>query len=163
MGWRAVTVRGYVPTANMPDTARVDPHGTLREASALTDHRLLLLVEDEPDVAAFLRDLFELDGWTVEIVAHGRDALARLRECEYRVIVSDLVMPELDGAALYREVARWRPELLPRFIFISGFADTETADFIRQTRVPMISKPFRFDEIRTAITEVLGSVPPAIS
>ena len=117
-------------------------------------------MEDEPDVAAFLRDLFELDGWAVEIVPNGRRALECLREREYRVIISDLVMPELDGAGLYREVARWRPELLPRFVFISGYADTDTADFIRQTRVPMISKPFRFDEIRAAIEEVLGSVPP---
>jgi two-component system NtrC family sensor kinase len=120
----------------------------------------LLLVEDEPEVADFLRDLFALDGWTVEIVANGRGALELLRERPYQVIVSDLVMPELDGAGLYRAVARWRPELLPRFIFISGFADSDTADFIRQTRAPMISKPFRFDEIRAAIDEVLGSVPP---
>ncbi len=112
-------------------------------------------------MAAFLRDLFELDGWMVVTVANGRRALDSLRQHEYRVIVSDLVMPELDGAGLYREVASWRPELLPRFIFISGFADTDTADFIRQTRAPMISKPFRFDEIRAAIDEVLGSVPPA--
>ena len=111
-------------------------------------------------MATFLRDLFELDGWTVEIVANGRRALDSLRERDYRVIVSDLVMPDLDGAGLYREVSRWRPELLARFIFISGFADTETADFIRQTRAPMISKPFRFDEIRAAIEEVLRSVPP---
>jgi DNA-binding NtrC family response regulator len=128
-------------------------------APSPNDHRLLL-VEDEPDVAAFLRDLFELDGWTVEVVVNGRRALDSLHQREYRVIVCDLVMPELDGAALYREVARWRPELLPRFIFISGFADTDTADFIRQTRAPVISKPFRFDEIRAAIEEVLGSVPP---
>lgn len=111
-------------------------------------------------MAAFLRDLFELDGWTVETVTNGRDALDSLRQRAYRVIVCDLVMPDLDGAGLYREVARWRPELLPRFIFISGFADTGTADFIRQTRAPIISKPFRFDEIRAAIDEVLGSVPP---
>jgi DNA-binding response OmpR family regulator len=123
--------------------------------------RSLLLVEDEPEVAAFLRDLFELDGWTVEIVPDGQRALEALRAREYRVIVSDLIMPELDGAGLYQEVARWRPELLPRFIFISGFADTATAALIRETRAPMISKPFRFDEIRQAIDEVLGAEPRA--
>jgi len=105
--------------------------------------------------------LFELDGWAVDIVADGRQALEALHEREYRVIVSDIVMPEMDGAGLYREVARWRPELLPRFIFISGFADTDTADFLRQTRAPMISKPFRFEEIRQAVDDVLGAGPPA--
>ena len=119
----------------------------------LTWEQGLLLVEDEPEVAAFLRDLFELDGWVVDIVPNGRRALEALHGRDYRVIVSDLVMPELDGAELYREVARWQPALLPRFIFISGFADTDTAAFIRQTRAPMISKPFRFDEIRQAIAD----------
>jgi len=122
--------------------------------------RSLLLVEDEGEVAAFLRDLFALDGWVVDVVTDGRQALAALQVRDYRVIVSDIVMPEVDGAGLYREVARWRPELLPRFIFISGFADTDTADFLRQTRAPMISKPFRFDEIRQAVDEVLGTEPP---
>jgi DNA-binding NtrC family response regulator len=131
-----------------------------REASALRE-RSLLLVEDEGEVAAFLRDLFALDGWVVDVVTDGRQALAALQVRDYRVIVSDIVMPEVDGAGLYREVARWRPELLPRFIFISGFADTDTADFLRQTRAPMISKPFRFDEIRQAVDEVLGTEPPA--
>lgn len=96
----------------------------------------------------------------VDVATNGRQALAALRERDYRVIVSDIVMPDVDGAGLYREVARWRPELLPRFIFISGFADTDTADFLRQTRAPMISKPFRFDEIRQAVDEVLGAEPP---
>jgi two-component system cell cycle sensor histidine kinase/response regulator CckA len=123
--------------------------------------RSLLLVEDEGEVAAFLRDLFVLDGWVVDVVTDGRQALEAMRERDYRVIVSDIVMPEVDGARLYREVARWRPELLPRFIFISGFADTDTADFLRQTRAPMISKPFRFDEIRQAVDEVLEAEPPA--
>jgi len=122
--------------------------------------RSLLLVEDEGEVAAFLRDLFALDGWVVDVVTDGRQALAALQVRDYRVIVSDIVMPEVDGAGLYREVACWRPELLPRFIFISGFADTDTADFLRQTRAPMISKPFRFDEIRQAVDEVLGTEPP---
>lgn len=95
------------------------------------------------------------------MVTNGREALDALRRRDYRVIVSDIVMPDVDGAGLYRAVAQWRPELLPRFIFISGFADTDTADFLRQTRAPMISKPFRFEEIRQAVDEVLGVEPPA--
>jgi DNA-binding NtrC family response regulator len=121
----------------------------------------LLLIEDEPDVACLLVDFFGLDGWHVETASNGREALAKLRQRSYDVIVSDLLMPELDGTCLYREVGEWRPELLPRFIFISGFDDTEVADFIKQTRAPILSKPFRFDEIRKAIGDVLGSTAPS--
>lgn len=122
-------------------------------------HRRILLVEDEPDVAAFLVDLLGLEGWEVDVAANGREALARLERDVYDVVVSDLVMPEMDGAALYREVARQRPELLPRFIFVSGFADSDLGDFVRQARAPMISKPFRFEEIQQAIGEVIGPKP----
>lgn len=119
----------------------------------------ILLIEDEPEVAGFLVDFFCLDGWTVDSVSNGLQALEKLRVQDYDVIVSDLLMPELDGTSLYLEVSRWRPELLPRFIFISGFEDTEVADFIKQARAPILSKPFRFEEIRKAISDVLGSAP----
>lgn len=123
----------------------------------------ILLVEDEPEVADFLIDLFSLDGWRVEAVSNGRQALERLASAEYEVILSDLIMPEVDGAALYREVARHRAEMLPRFIFMSGFDDSEVADFIKQTRAPMISKPFRFKEIREAIQDVCGPPAPSVA
>lgn len=144
----------------MPNTP-TSAHGPApRGGTALTQRRILL-VEDEPDVAAFLVDLLALEGWRVDIAAHGREALARLEWDSYDVVVSDLVMPEMDGAALYREVARRRPELLPRFIFVSGFADSDLGDFIRQARAPMISKPFRFEEIQQAISDVLATAPDA--
>src|SRR4029077_3790420 len=104
---------------------------------------------------------FRLDGWEVDTVGNGLEALDRLRENSYDVIVSDLLMPELAGASLYLEVSKRYPELLPRFIFISGFEDTEIAAFIKQTQAPILSKPFRFEEIRRAISDVLGNTPTA--
>ena len=68
--------------------------------SGRAGHLRLLLVEDEGEVAAFLRDLFVLDGWMVDVVTNGRQALEALRGRDYRVIVSDIVMPDVDGAGL---------------------------------------------------------------
>jgi CheY-like chemotaxis protein len=121
----------------------------------------ILLIEDEPEVAGFLVDFFHLDGWEVDTVGNGVEALERLRERHYDVIVSDLLMPELDGTSLYLQVSKQYPELLPRFIFISGFEDTEIAAFIKQTQAPILSKPFRFEEIRKAISDVIGNTPTA--
>ena len=89
----------------------------------------------------------------------GRDALAKLAGRTYDLILSDLRMPELDGPGLYREVERRRPELCCRFIFLTG--DTlspEAQEFLEQTSVPSLAKPFAFDEVRHVVRDVLARI-----
>ena len=80
----------------------------------------ILVVDDEPEVGQLLLDILERDGHRVDRASSGREALERLAEREVDLILSDLRMPDLDGPALYRELAARRPELLARLVFVTG-------------------------------------------
>jgi two-component system NtrC family sensor kinase len=118
--------------------------------------KAVLVVDDEPEVAALLADVLAEDEHRVDTAASGVAALALLAEQRYDVILSDLRMPELDGPGLYREVGRRWPELARRFVFLTG--DTlspDAARFLEETPVLSVSKPFGPGDIRRVLRKVL--------
>jgi len=122
--------------------------------------KMILVVEDEPEVASILMDLLVLDGHRVETVANGALALERLRERAYDVILSVIRMPKLDGPGLYREAVRRRPELSQRFVFISGSTlDLKTKNFLEATGAPSLGKPFDVIEVRRIVQRILATPP----
>ena len=122
------------------------------EALRPTPGVTILVVDDEPDVAQLLAEALELDGHRVEIVTSGSSALVRLQERPYDLIFSDIRMPGLDGPELYREVARCRPGLERRIVFVTGDTmNPTTRQFLEQTGASSVSKPFGIDEIRRLV------------
>jgi DNA-binding NtrC family response regulator len=127
-------------------------------ANPLRSHAILV-VDDEPAVAALLAELVTLEGHEVETAPNGAIALTKLRGRVYKLILCDLKMPELDGPGLYREVMRHDPEMTRRFIFITGSAPTsEVTKFLKQTGAPSLRKPFDLDELQGVIRKVLQAV-----
>jgi PAS domain S-box-containing protein len=136
-----------------PAAAAASPEDSPRPAAALDDDDgarprgagTILVIDDEPEIGELLAEFLERDGHRVELACSGREALGRLagRGDEVDLIISDLRMPDMDGPALFRELANTRPELLPRIVFLTG--DTLAADiqwFLAETGVPVIEKPF---------------------
>jgi two-component system NtrC family sensor kinase len=116
----------------------------------------ILVVDDEPEIAAVLAEMLSADGHEVETAGNGRIALARLQERTYDLILSDLRMPELGGAGLYRELERQHPELLSRLIFLTGDElGAETMEFVERTGAPTMAKPFDADDVRRVVQRVL--------
>ena len=101
------------------------------ERRSTTDaHRVcVLVVDDEPLVAALIADALGLEGYEVETAKDGREALEKLAARSYDVILSDLRMPELDGVGLYRELEQQHESLLLRLAFVSG--TTEPPEYAR--------------------------------
>jgi signal transduction histidine kinase len=118
--------------------------------------KAILVVDDEPEIAGLLAEMLSLEGHRVETAGSGVIALEKLRERAYDVILSDMRMPGLDGPGLYRELERHHPELVRRFISITG--DTlspETREFLEQTEAPSLSKPFVMDDVRRVVQQIL--------
>jgi signal transduction histidine kinase len=130
--------------------------GRAAEARPSVRRGTILVVDDEPEIAAVLAEMLSTDGHEVETAANGRIALARLRERTYDLILSDLRMPKLDGAGLYRELERERPELLSRLIFLTGDElGGETTEFLQRTGAQALAKPFDADDVRRVVQRVL--------
>jgi nitrogen fixation negative regulator NifL len=118
--------------------------------------RRILVVDDEPDVATILDDLLTCEGHTVEQANDGVAALAKLDQRPFDLVVSDVRMPRMDGRALYEAIGERMPGLLGRLVFMTG--DTlgpRTRDFLEQTGVPTVSKPFNFEEVRRVVARSL--------
>jgi CheY-like chemotaxis protein len=148
------TFRVELPASGVPETAAAP--ASQGDVSSTVQCLSVLLVDDEPGIASGLARLLRRDGHAVEIAANGQVALDKLRECPYDLILSDLRMPELDGPGLYRVLAQHYPQLLTRFIFLTG--DTlspDTVAFFAQSNVPQLTKPFSAVAVRRAIAQVL--------
>lgn len=116
----------------------------------------ILVVDDEPEIASVLADLFAIDGHRVETAPNGAVALDKLHERSYDLIVSDIRMPELDGPGLYREVASRHPALHRRFIFITGDSlNQATKEWLTKVKAPSLGKPFALEEVRHVVQEIL--------
>jgi signal transduction histidine kinase len=118
--------------------------------------RRILVVDDEPDVAGLLAEVLALDGHVVDIAANGADAIKMLTATSYDLIVSDSGMPMLSGPELYAAVEQRRPDLVGRFIFITGDAlNAKTVEFLERIKAPRLSKPVSIDSVRGLVREVL--------
>ena len=103
----------------------------------------VLVVDDEPELASLMRDILEAAQFEVAHAETGAVALELLGEARFDAIVSDLRMPDMDGAALWREVREPHPLLLRRMVFVTG--DTlspAAAEFLRETGCAALEKPF---------------------
>ncbi len=116
----------------------------------------ILVVDDEEGIRAMLAEILIADGHVVEQAADGREALERLREAEYDLVISDLIMPRLDGPGLYEELCRRDPKMARHLVFITGDTlSTAARAFLQQVDRPAIEKPFVPNEVRRAVAEAL--------
>jgi nitrogen-specific signal transduction histidine kinase/CheY-like chemotaxis protein len=113
----------------------------------------VLLVEDEITVRQSLKRLLEAQGYTVLEAGHGEMALdvAANHRGPIDVLVSDVVMPGMNGPDLARELATRRPAV--RVLFISGYVELENVGDIG--RAPLLEKPFRPAALLRKLRDVL--------
>jgi two-component system NtrC family sensor kinase len=103
----------------------------------------VLVVDDESIIAQLIAEVLGGEGFEVDTAPHGLAALDFLANRTYDVVLSDLRMPELDGLGLFREIEQRYPDLLGRFVFITGTSEhTDYQGFIDDVKVPVLTKPF---------------------
>jgi two-component system, cell cycle sensor histidine kinase and response regulator CckA len=118
-------------------------------------HRVLV-VDDDYDLAELLREVLTYENCEVDTAINGMEALERLHASDYEAILCDLMMPRVDGEALYHEVARQYPYLANKFLFVTGQASRKAgfSDFIYRTGNQLIEKPFEIQELRRTVREI---------
>jgi CheY-like chemotaxis protein len=125
----------------------------------MTDSIPILVVEDEEVLLSFLKTALERGGIKVVGAGSGEEALSVLEGREIAGIVSDLRMPgEIGGAEIFDWVSTNRPELRPRFLFITGNVMDQYAVEVRErTGALFIQKPFRISLLIELIQKITAS------
>jgi len=114
----------------------------------------ILVVDDEKGMRDFLEIMLKGDGFDVDVVEDGRDALDLLEKQFYDVVITDVKMPDVGGLEVLRKAKEVSPETA--VLMITAFASTETAvEAMKQGAIDYITKPFKVEEIRVILKKAL--------
>ena len=118
--------------------------------------QVILVAEDEDQVRMLIARLLEKRGFRVLQAVNGRDALALARQHidDLTLVVTDMVMPEMGGAPLLRELRKLRSAL--PVLCITGYTNEEVTGLYNLEGVSCIEKPFTPPELLVRINEMIN-------
>jgi two-component system cell cycle sensor histidine kinase/response regulator CckA len=156
-----VSAAGAIGQASGDERATVVPQGASGaakdEPADLTGKSaVVLLVEDEEAVRRGGKRMLETRGYTVHEAGSGVEALDILEELggAVDIVVSDVVMPEMDGPTLLTELRKKYPDM--KFIFVSGYAEDAFArNLPADAKFGFLPKPFSLKQLAVAVREML--------
>jgi two-component system, cell cycle sensor histidine kinase and response regulator CckA len=114
---------------------------------------VILIAEDEVTVRNFIRFVLEAEGHEVLAAADGAEALELSRQYHGTIdlLITDVIMPRLDGLSLIAQICAERPDL--RILVISGKTPTEST--MGDLRLPFLRKPFLPNALRDKVRQLL--------
>ncbi|ODT08603.1 MAG: hybrid sensor histidine kinase/response regulator [Mesorhizobium sp. SCN 65-20] len=123
--------------------------------------RHAVIIDDEPDVAASLADILELMGVKTRIVQTWKSVADALGHGQVDIVFSDLRMPARSGITIFREIVAERPEMVQRFVLVTGDligAKAEIEQLPPDLKPHILEKPFSTFDVRSALTAVTEQV-----
>jgi two-component system cell cycle sensor histidine kinase/response regulator CckA len=154
------TFRIYLPrhipaVQEMPEEAK--PEAAKKPAADMTGQGTILLVEDEDPVRAVNARALSARGYTVLEAASGIEAMEIIQErgAPVDLVVSDVVMPEMDGPTLLGELRKLYPDL--KVIFVSGYAEEAFRKNLPEgEEFNFLPKPFSLRQLVETVKQVIG-------
>ncbi|QZP09835.1 response regulator [Caenibius sp. WL] len=146
----------YLPVHHRADGIRQPAPKVEEETARWSGGGRILLVEDEDMVRAVAERALTRQGYEVIAAADGEEGLEHVRKGEaFDLVVSDVVMPTMDGPAMARAIR----DLVPAMpvLFMSGYAEAQLREEIDVANMHFIPKPFSVQEIGDKVAEVLGA------
>ena len=115
----------------------------------------ILIVDDEKNIRLTLSQALEVLEVETDTASNWEEALAKLKEKEFGLILLDLKMPGMDGMEVLRQVSEIRPDI--RIIIITAYGTVESAvEAMKLGAADFIQKPFAPEEIRGLVSRVMG-------
>jgi len=154
---KGTTFRIFLPR-HIPDATEIAPKvEAAKPAADLTGHGVILLVEDEEAVRAFGARALASRGYTVLEAASGVEALQVVEEAGGKVdlIVSDVVMPEMDGPTMFGELRK--RGVTAKIIFVSGYAEEAFSKNLPEGEdFGFMPKPFTLKQLIETVKSNMG-------
>ncbi len=118
--------------------------------------RKFLVVEDSEPIRTLIGTILESDG-AVDTAENGKEALMKVTDSYYDVIISDIEMPLMNGIDFCKEALKIVPNIRKRFIFISASEEEEYMKFISDNNMRFLRKPMSISDILSYIREILSA------
>ncbi len=120
----------------------------------------ILVIDDEDLITRSLQKLLSKEGYSLVIAKNGQEAIDRIKESDFDLIVSDIRMPELDGIETIQYIRDYlkksKKKLIPE-ILITGYADLEKYNKAMELKVSdYIYKPFDSSDFLSAVKKNIG-------
>jgi CheY-like chemotaxis protein len=123
-----------------------DEAKTLKRVEVTNPKATILAVDDEEVVLDSFRKILVLDGYSIDTVENGPEALGLVQKRQYDFVFTDLKMPEMDGVEVCKAVKHLRPDI--DVIIITGYASVESAvETMKFGAMDYVQKPFTEDEL----------------
>jgi PAS domain S-box-containing protein len=157
----AETVEGACFRLTLP-SAEVKQPGEIRAAAPAAARPTMagqraLVADDEASVRMLLQRLLTRRGFAVDLAADGRAAEQLLESSQYDVVLCDVQMPNLGGLGLFERLRRRQPEVLDRFVFISGdILNSQLHALSDSANVPLLSKPFGAAKLDAVLERIIA-------
>lgn len=114
----------------------------------------ILIVDDEGQNRDYLSEILSQEGYNVSSASNGRDAITKLSQDVFHVVLTDLQMPELDGLGVIRYLIENSLSCIG--ILFTGYGSVKTAvDAMKLGAFDYITKPFKADEIKVVVKKAL--------
>ncbi len=149
---KGTTFSTYFPRADQSaEKSSQDSRPVVRPGS-----ETLLVVEDEAAFRDLLRDGLQARGYHVLVAANGVDALRVAEEYSgtIRVLVTDVIMPQMNGPELARTLRKVRQRI--EILYMSGYTDDKVSDASSSGDLTLMQKPFYIDDLVRKIQEILA-------
>jgi two-component system response regulator HydG len=117
--------------------------------------KTILLVDDERSVREVIRMALEAWGYDVWIAEDGEEALAIIRAKGPDVVLSDVIMPRLDGLALLRRLKQWDPRIAV-ILFTAHPILADTVSAMKDGAADVLAKPIDFNRLKLALDGIFG-------
>ena len=149
------TFKIYLP--RLLDSQEPAPsHDQIQPKNAARHHETILVVEDEPSILAMTTSMLERYGFTVLAVASPYKAIALAGQhlTPIHLLITDVIMPEMNGRNLARKIADLYPEM--KTLYMSGYTANVIAQHgVLDSKVHFIQKPFSMNLLLTKVREAL--------
>jgi DNA-binding response OmpR family regulator len=114
------------------------------------------VLEDEPTVGRLIADVLRDEGMQVDVMQDGYAALHRAEKDTYDLAICDLKMPGMDGQNFFQALVNRQDPLQLRLLFVTGdLISPRTQEFLERYHLPYVAKPFRMEELSSAVHELL--------
>ena len=116
----------------------------------------ILIVDDMPIVAKIVKNMLKREG-DIDIAENGKNALELIDKKFYKLVISDIDMPVMDGMALFEEAVRRYPKLKNRFLFMTGDLSPGRKSFCNHNNVKCLEKPISVNQLREEAKKIILS------